>query len=105
MKLLVAIFALLFSAGQAYAFQETELPSAAAPGARVDAPAADYAAPDVKAPGEEGNSITIPGFGKVGTLPKLDFGLELLYQEDEPKAVTPQGDDGLSIKGRLKHSF
>lgn len=105
MKLFVAIIALLLSAGQAYAFQETELPSADVPGAKAGAPAADYAAPDLKSRSEEGTSITIPGLGKIGTLPKLDFGLELLYQEDEPQDIAPQGDDGLSIKGRLKHSF
>jgi len=59
---------------------------------------------------DRGTSITIPGIGSLGVLPKLDFGLELLYGEG-PAATTdqdvevPSNEDGLRIKGTLKHRF
>ncbi len=60
-----------------------------------------------------GTDVTIPGIGSVGTLPKLDFGLELLYgpkntpdslqfdQHADPRI--PDGD--VQIKGTLTHKF
>src|SRR5690349_16633280 len=55
-----------------------------------------------------GTELSIPGIGSVGTLPELDFGLDLLYgagsdpvqeqrQENENQNVT--------IKGTIKHRF
>jgi hypothetical protein len=56
-----------------------------------------------------GTDLTIPGFGTVATLPKLDFGLELLYgPKNGPEALqldqhAPEGD--VQIKGTLSHKF
>jgi hypothetical protein len=56
-----------------------------------------------------GTDVTIPGFGTVATLPKLDFGLELLYgPKNGPEALqldqhAPEGD--VQIKGTLSHKF
>ncbi|GJM02088.1 MAG: hypothetical protein DHS20C08_05890 [Rhodomicrobium sp.] len=105
MKLLLATLALIFSAAQVYAFQETELPGTAAPVAKSGDPAVGLALPDADTSADKGTSITIPGLGTIGTIPKVDFGLELLYQDDETQAVDQLDDDGLAIKGRLKHSF
>jgi hypothetical protein len=57
-----------------------------------------------------GTEIRIPGLGKLGTLPKMDFGLELLYGADDPKpseATEPQDDrqQDLMIHGSVKHRF
>lgn len=59
---------------------------------------------------ETGTEIRIPGLGKLGTLPKMDFGLELLYgatdgkpQPDVAPQDTDQGD--LTIRGSVKHRF
>lgn len=56
----------------------------------------------------EGTEVKIPGIGTVGTLPKLDFGLELLYGANSegpiPEKPTPGNDDVL-IRGTLKHRF
>lgn len=108
MKPLLVLIALIFSAPYAYAFQETEVPATTPPS--VDGGGelgrAPLALPDGAVQQEEGTSITIPGIGKIGTLPKLDFGLELLYKEDDSSRPVDQlDDDGLSIKGRLKHNF
>lgn len=57
-----------------------------------------------------GTDVTIPGFGTVATLPKLDFGLELLYgPKNGPEALqldqhAPEGGD-VQIKGTLSHKF
>src|SRR5512137_2723267 len=37
----------------------------------------------------EGTEVRIPGLGKLGVLPKMDFGLELLYGANEARPVTP----------------
>ena len=53
-----------------------------------------------------GTEVRIPGFGKVGVLPKLDFGLELLYGATEQKGVPdkPEPSD-VQIRGTIKHRF
>ena len=105
MKRLLAALVLVYSTVHVHAFQETELPGAAVPADKSGSPQAQLALPDEQSGEKEGTSITIPGFGKIGTFPKVDFGLELLYQEDDTKPVDQMDDDGLAIKGRLKHSF
>jgi hypothetical protein len=55
-----------------------------------------------------GTEVRIPGFGTVGVLPKLDFGLELLYGANEPNKGLPQekiDQDDVQIRGTIKHRF
>ena len=57
-----------------------------------------------------GTEIRVPGVGTVGTLPKLDFGLELLYGAAEQKGLTPEDrghpeQNDLQIRGTIKHRF
>jgi len=57
-----------------------------------------------------GVEVRIPGLGKLGVLPKFDFGLELLYgvnekaEEAERQGQSIPGDD-MQIRGSLKHRF
>ncbi len=57
-----------------------------------------------------GTEVRIPGLGKLGSLPKMDFGLELLYgategkQQPEPQTRDENRDD-LTIRGTVKHKF
>ena len=57
----------------------------------------------------KGTDVTIPGLGTLGTLPKLDFGLELLYGPKSGSEAlqldqhTPESD--MQIKGTLTHKF
>lgn len=74
-------------------------------------PAAN-AAPTVTAPPatalpRAGTEIRIPGLGPVGTLPKFDFGLELLYGAGEPRGVEPGKSEPseVQIRGTLKYKF
>lgn len=63
---------------------------------------------------EGGTEIRIPGIGKLGTLPKMDFGLELLYgaaedskanRNSEPPAAGPESPQDLILHGTMKHRF
>jgi hypothetical protein len=65
---------------------------------------------------DTGTEIRIPGLGKIGTLPKMDFGLDLLYGavEDDNAKTTPDFPSGpqdsdekrdLMIHGSVKHRF
>jgi hypothetical protein len=116
-RLVAALGALMVSATAATAFEETRGGGASAPAAKV-APSAP-AEPGVKlnlegtglsvAP-STGTEVRIPGLGKLGILPKLDFGLELLYgvnekSLDERRLLPDQTEDGVGIRGTLKHRF
>lgn len=109
-----AALALVSSA--AMAFQEQNSGTVVAPQtpaapAADKAPAADFAADSGKSAGDSGTEVRIPGLGKLGVLPKMDFGLELLYGATETKGVEePQtpitNEDGdLTIRGTVKHRF
>ncbi len=56
-----------------------------------------------------GTDVTIPGIGSIATLPKLDFGLELLYgPKSGPEALQLDQhapDNDMQIKGTLTHKF
>ena len=110
------------SLGSAQAFQETAIGAAPAPkergeGASQGAPATGQAAglslmtPKQKEAAEKpGNvGVTIPGLGNFGLLPKMNFGLELLYGEGDarPAVANPQEApiDDLTIRGSVKHNF
>ena len=79
-----------------------------------DAPKAQEQDQATPSKSEGGTEIRIPGLGKIGTLPKMDFGLDLLYgaAEDNNKAtpdpIDPQdsGDQrDMMIHGSVKHRF
>lgn len=56
----------------------------------------------------EGTEVRIPGLGKLGVLPKMDFGLELLYGANDARPTAPEPQDqtdDLQIRGTVKHNF
>jgi hypothetical protein len=104
--------------GDAYAFTETTVPSAK-PQASQPAPA-----PQLQTPGSDsglqmadpgatksgGTELKIPGIGSLGTVPKLDFGLDLLYGNgadpaQEPRALEGEKQEDVTIKGTIRHRF
>lgn len=135
LTILAGVAGLVLASGAASAFSEVEgTPSV--PGTAVtEAPAGLQAAPgtpvqdelpalrmidpsSVSPSSSEGTPVNIPGIGYIGTLPKFDFGLELLYgTPDETKfdmkdvPTTPQPgtgeakEDDVIIRGTLKHRF
>ena len=116
---ITALMALAATPVIAFDEQTTAVPDgatakSAAP--KADTPAAtpgvqNYATPDSAASGADNTEIRIPGLGKLGELPKMDFGLELLYgatetqeqieDSQDPEATT----DDLRIRGTIKHQF
>lgn len=58
---------------------------------------------------ETGTAIQIPGLGKLGVIPKLDFGLDLLYGTRQSATVeAPEVEaetDDLRIRGSIRHRF
>ena len=98
--------------GGAIAFQEQQGAATPAPAAAAGEPADK---PVQLSPAEVsgstlGTEVRIPGLGKLGNLPKMDFGLELLYgaadqkQQLEPAQRDDNRDD-LTIRGSVKHKF
>jgi len=103
---------LAIASSSALGFQEQGGQGAAgAPAGSAPAAAAPEAAmvpgSVVKEP-SAGTEVRIPGLGKLGVLPKMDFGLELLYGANEPKESVEEREvptDDLTIRGTIKHPF
>jgi hypothetical protein len=109
---------LALASTSAYAFQEQQSGGVPAPAAPAAAPPAAQdkamdlsSAPAAGSSSSAGTEVRIPGLGKLGVLPKMDFGLELLYgaaeqkRQDSPPEVAPTPDDDLMIRGTVKHRF
>jgi hypothetical protein len=104
---MIVLGAVLGIASQAaFAFQETN--SGGQSAAATQAPAAK--ALDLGIPGASraaGPEIKLPGLGTIGALPKLDFGLELLYGASTPQngSRDDKSETGAQIRGTLKYRF
>ena len=115
-RLAVVMGALMMSATTAVAFEETR-GGGAGPAGTPSQIAPPEPALQLKLDGtgisiapSTGTEVRIPGLGKLGILPKLDFGLELLYgvnekSLDDRRLLPEQSDDGVGIRGTLKHRF
>lgn len=109
--------ALMLAAPSAFAFEETRGGAGASPAAppAAAAPAGkgsslDFGGTGTSAAPSAGTEVRIPGLGKLGILPKLDFGLELLYgvneQSFDDRRLRPeQSDDSLGVRGTVRHRF
>jgi hypothetical protein len=114
-----AAIAVSFSLG-AHAFTETNVPPATqaapqiAPTPQLQLKKSDDGSGfALSSPGDAksgGTELNIPGIGSVGSLPKLDFGLELLYGGGNGPGPSPEKslddkNDDVLIKGTIKHRF
>ncbi len=65
-------------------------------------PAAAIIDPGIKAPRvQSGTKIRVPGLGVIGEIPKMDFGLELLYGASQPKGSDIERNEGNGVMGRV----
>ena len=110
LSVLTIIFVLRVVGQPALAFQETEIvvteePMVSSSTQRTQK--SQFQNPEKSSSvNDERTTIRIPGLGVVGTVPKLNFGLELLYKDEEEAGIVGQSQtDDLSIKGTLKHKF
>ena len=83
----------------ALAFQETTTGTQTGAAPKVDL--------GLPAPAKSsGSEIKVPGLGTIGALPKLDFGLELLYGATAQTGPRDdKQDSGAQIRGTLKYRF
>jgi hypothetical protein len=116
MRLVLATAALFALAEPVWAFQESSgasQPEAAAPAEAPKSLPAPTKSLNLKMPEMSigqgtGTEVKIPGFGTVGVLPKLDFGLELLYGATDARGVRPDDKSepsDVQIRGTIKHRF
>ncbi len=130
LSLLTGVCGLVVAAGSASAFSEvdtapsvpgiavTEAPAELRSGAgtRVEdrLPALRMIDPTAGTSDDEGTVLSIPGIGRIGTLPKFDFGLELLYSapegtrldfENKATGTVEPSEDDVIIRGTIKHRF
>lgn len=106
--------ALALAGTSAFAFQEEGGAASVAPSSDAKAAAPIEQGLDLTPPPQADNANTgtevrIPGLGRLGVLPKMDFGLELLYGANEVKKREQElpaasGED-LTIRGTVKHNF
>ncbi len=107
----------LYVSAPSYAFTETKVaPPMGQPAPEVEAPAfqleksQDGPGLSLTTPddGSGGTELSIPGVGSIGKLPKLDFGLELLYGGESEQGTNSTGSgqkDDVLIKGKIRHRF
>ncbi|CAN0489478.1 unnamed protein product [Phaeothamnion confervicola] len=95
---LSAVVAMVALAGAAVAFEEQKAP------AKAVAPSAGGTAlsdPGISVPRPDGSTkIRVPGLGVIGEIPKMDFGLELLYGASQPKQPMDEAQ-GNGVMGRV----
>jgi hypothetical protein len=112
----LAVMVALGSGGDACAFTETVVPPPSEQPRQQQNPSAKLHAPssgnglELTTPSDAsggGTEIKIPGLGSVGILPKLDFGLELLYGGNgNADGGRPSEDkDDVQVKGSITHRF
>jgi hypothetical protein len=114
------VVAVAATGGQAYAFTETKVsppanevaPKKATPSVPLQTQKSEKGAGlQLTMPGNAesgGTELKVPGIGSVGVLPKLDFGLELLYGSGNGAAPDPNIEEkngDVQIKGSIKHRF
>lgn len=93
----------LMGAVPARAFQELPVPDRPKPAPSAPGISLDFGA----APNAAQSRLGVKKESKGGILPKLDFGLDLLYQDQNvtaPPAFTPQDDD-LGVMGTVRRRF
>jgi len=107
-RALVGSAALVIASSTAVAFQEQQqtTPKAAENVPAAAAPLSVPLTPDA-ASGAKGTPVRIPGLGTLGVIPKIDFGLELLYgaAESPPKNIEsgkpPEDNNAVMLRGSI----
>jgi len=116
MRLVLAAAALCALGQPLLAFQESGGNQPAAEAPAVEAPKnlpeptknLNLKMPQMSIGQGTGTEVKIPGFGTVGVLPKLDFGLELLYGATDARGTRPDDKSepsDVQIRGTIKHRF
>lgn len=107
LSVLTVCFSLKLAVLPALAFQETQVVVTEEPLVSGSTAKSQFQNSENSRPkSEDRTSIRIPGLGVVGSVPKLNFGLELLYKDEEEAGIVGKSEpDDMSIKGTMKHKF
>lgn len=108
-----AVAAMTLVATRVSAFTETPIkqPAPEAPAANLNIDeqgGATGLSLTTPADGTSETELSIPGVGTIGKIPKLDFGLELLYgnsADETPNAEVESQQNDVLIKGKIRHRF
>ena len=82
-------------AGQAPAASQPSVKPGGEVGLSLTDPALTATRPD------SGTKIRVPGLGLIGEIPKMDFGLELLYGASQPKQPDNDRSEATGVMGRV----
>lgn len=116
MRHILAAAALVLLGQTALAFEETTVGGEQkTPPAALDLPKVtaepskglNLTAPELHLGHTPSTDVNIPGLGKVGVIPKLDLGLEILHGANEEKGP-PQdktNSDDVRLRGTVKYRF
>jgi len=107
-RLSAVLIALFVCADAAFGFQERDVGDrSGGPPTALQVPGLDVQPPQSGLGAGAGTEIRVPGVGSVGTLPKLDFGLELLYGANEPpnRLDDRSQPSDVQIRATIKHRF
>lgn len=104
----VAVLTAVSTATMAFEEQKMKSEPPASAGAAKAAPSAagglGITPPELSTKVDAGTKIRVPGLGVIGEIPKMDFGLELLYGASQSKALDnerTQEPNGVMVRGRL----
>ena len=99
-------------AAPAAAFEERSVGGGSGSSAAAGVPASgvpnlNLNLPDADAAKSTGTEVRIPGVGTLGILPKLDFGLELLYGANDAGARLDERTQpsDVQLRATIKHRF
>ena len=111
-KVLVVGLLLAVASTASMAFEEQKMNQGGSASSASSAPAAGssnaagglgIAIPELQAPKDTGTKIRVPGLGVIGEIPKMDFGLELLYGASQNKQL--EGDrteaNGVMLRSKI----
>ncbi len=107
-RLSAILIALSVYADASFGFQERDVGDrSGGPSNALQVPGPDVQLPQSALGAGAGTEIRVPGVGSVGTLPKLDFGLELLYGANEsPGRLDDRSQPSdVQIRATIKHRF
>jgi hypothetical protein len=111
LRLILAVAFLATLAEPSQAFEERWIGGSqgqpAAGAANINLPGLNLKMPDLSPGKDAGTEVRIPGVGSVGVLPKLDFGLELLYGTNEsgPRPDEKSQPSDMQLRATIKHRF
>lgn len=83
---------------------QAQPPAVAAPQGAGDLKGLNLQTPDMPGKKQDGTPIRLPGLGVIGVIPKVEFGLDLLYGANESKGPDAEKTEPgeLTVRGKVR---